>query len=162
LLSRHAPGHRNGVAEHWHDVSSPPDAAPDRRDDTAEHRNVASSSRDADTCAVSDRADVAEHGQRPLLSDVDSEAVSDRSDIRLYDPAPPLAPTKKAEEVDAAVTRHTGSPGTLKTWMASLSLEVEAGPAKVSIATADLGGLVNTRVGFVPVGVVSKRSLCPL
>ena len=64
---------------------------------------------------------------------------SDRSDTRLYDLAPTPAPTKKKEEADAAVTRQTGSPGTLRTWMSSLSLEVGAGPAKAPIATAHVG-----------------------
>jgi len=62
------------------------------------------------------------------------EAVSGRSDTRLYDLAPTLVPTKKAK-VDPAVTRQRRSPGTPKTWMASLSLEVETGPAKASIAS---------------------------
>jgi hypothetical protein len=81
---------------------------------------------------------------------------------RLYDLPSPLTPTKKAEEdADPAVTRQKGSPGT-KTWMASLSLEGGAGPAKAPIATAHLGEACKHTRGLSTCIVVSKRSLCPL
>jgi hypothetical protein len=44
---------------------------------------------------VRDRADDAEHGQRPLLSDVVTEAASGRFDTRLYDLPSPLALSKR-------------------------------------------------------------------
>jgi hypothetical protein len=89
---------------------------------------------------VRDRADDAEHGQRPLLSDVVTEAASGRSDTRLYDLPSPLTPTKKAEEeVDAAVTANKGLRGPQNPgWLVS-PCQVGAGPAKASIATAHLG-----------------------
>jgi hypothetical protein len=129
--ARYAPGHRDGIAEHWHAASSSLDAAPDRRDGTAEHWHVVSCFLDAeDIRAGSVRADVAEHGQRPLLSDVITEATSGRFDTWLYDLPSPLALSKREEEeeADAAVTCQKGSPGTLKTWMTSLSLPSWNGP----------------------------------